>query len=391
MVLLRTPMMVYILSIFIDSIFSSAMYNVVNFGAKPDGKTDSTTAFLNAWGKACASSNPASIHVPQGRFLLGSATFTGKCSNNAISIVIEGTLVAPSDYRVISKAGNWLVFENVDGVSIRGGVLDAQGNALWECKNSGQSNCPSGATTLEFTNSNNIGIRGLTSINSQMFHIVINECHNVKVQSVKVMAAGNSPNTDGIHVQMSSDVTILNSKIRTGDDCVSIGPGSSNLWIENVACGPGHGISIGSLGKDLNEPGVQNVTVKTVTFTGTQNGVRIKTWAKPSNGFVRNVLFQNAIMVNVQNPIVIDQKYCPGNKGCSGQASGVKISDVTYQNIHGTSDTQVAVKFDCSSEYPCSGIRMEDVKLTYNNQVAQASCNNAGGAALGSVQPQSCL
>ncbi|XP_061356010.1 polygalacturonase-like [Gastrolobium bilobum] len=369
----------------------AAMYNVVDFGAKPDGKTDSTTAFLNAWGKACASSNPASIYVPQGRFLLGSATFSGKCSNNAISIAIDGTLVAPSDISVISEAGNWLLFENVDGVSIRGGVLDAQGNALWECKNSGQSNCPSGATTLEFTNSNNIAISGLTSINSQMFHIVIYGCQNVKVQGVKVMADGNSPNTDGIHVQMSSDVTILNSKIRTGDDCVSIGPGTNNLWIENVACGPGHGISIGSLGKDLNEPGVQNVTVKTVTFTGTQNGVRIKTWGRPSNGFVRNVVFQDAIMVNVQNPIVIDQHYCPGNKDCPGQASGVKISDVAYQDIHGTSQTQVAVKFDCSSEYPCSGIRMEDVKLTYNNQVAQASCNNAGGAALGSVQPQSCL
>ncbi|XP_061356011.1 polygalacturonase-like [Gastrolobium bilobum] len=370
----------------------AAMYNVVNFGAKPDGKNDSTMAFLSAWDKACASSNPASIYVPQGRFLLGSATFNGKCSNNAISIVIDGTLVAPSDYRVISSnAGNWLVFQHVDGVSIRGGVLDAQGSALWDCKNSGQSNCPSGATTLKFTNSNNIGITGVTSINSQMFHIVINGCQNVKVQDVKVTAAGNSPNTDGIHIQMSSDVTILNSTIRTGDDCISIGPGTSNLWIENVACGPGHGISIGSLGNDLNEPGVQNVTVKTVTLTGTQNGVRIKTWGKPSNGFVRNIVFQDAIMVNVQNPIVIDQNYCPGKKNCPGQASGIKISNVTYQDIHGTSQTQVAVKFDCSSEYPCSGIRLEDVKLTYNNQVAQALCTNAGGSALGSVQPESCL
>lgn len=77
--------------------------------------------------------------------------------------------------------------------------------------------------------------------------------------------------------------------------------------------------SIGSLGRDLNEPGVQNVTVKTVTFTGTQNGVRIKCWGRPSNGFVRNVLFQDAVMTNVQNPIVIDQNYCPDNKGCPGQ------------------------------------------------------------------------
>lgn len=73
------------------------------------------------------------------------------------------------------------------------------------------------------------------------------------------------------------------------------------------------------MGKDLKEAGVQNVTVKTVTFTGTQNGVRIKTWGRPSNGFVRNVLFQDAIMENVENPVIIDQNYCSDNKGCPGQ------------------------------------------------------------------------
>lgn len=85
-------------------------------------------------------------------------------------------------------------------------------------------------------------INRLTSLNSQMFHIVIHGCQNVKMQGLNVWATSNSPNTDGIHVALSSSVTILNSHIGTGDDCISIGPGSSNLWIQNVACGPGHGI-----------------------------------------------------------------------------------------------------------------------------------------------------
>ena len=85
-------------------------------------------------------------------------------------------------------------------------------------------------------------VSALTSLNSQLYHIVVNGCQNVKMQGVKVIAPGNSPNTDGIHVQLSSSVTILNSKIGSGDDCISIGPGTTNLWIENVACGPGHGI-----------------------------------------------------------------------------------------------------------------------------------------------------
>ncbi|XP_028803186.1 polygalacturonase-like [Neltuma alba] len=384
-----------VLFILSSSSFNSAAskvgnYNVLSFGAKPDGKTDCTKAFLSAWQKACDSAELATIYVPAGRFLLGKTAFSGECNNKAISITIDGTLVAPSHYHVTGNDDNWIVFDNVDGVSVRGGLLDGQGTALWACKNSG-GNCPSGATSLKFTNSRNIMVIGLTSLNSQMFHIVIHQCQHVKMQGVKVTAPEDSPNTDGIHIGGSDDVTILNSNIRTGDDCISIGPGTTNLWVENIACGPGHGISIGSLGKDENEDGVQNVTVKTVKFAGTQNGVRIKTWGKPSSAFVRNVIFQHAVMVDVKNPIVIDQHYCPDDHGCPHQASGVKISDVTYQDIHGTSATEVAVKFDCSSKNPCSGIRLEDVKLTYNNQIAQASCQNAGGTSQGSVQPESCL
>lgn len=96
--------------------------------------------------------------------------------------------------------------------------------------------------TLEVSDSQNILINGLSSVNSQMYHIVVYDCQDVKIQGVKVLAASNSPNTDGIHVERSSNVTILNSNIRTGDDCISIGPGTSHLWMERLACGPGHGI-----------------------------------------------------------------------------------------------------------------------------------------------------
>ncbi|KAB1218174.1 Polygalacturonase [Morella rubra] len=352
------PLVLSLLSvIFYSSVVlaAPASYNVVSFGAKADGKTDSTRAFSTAWTLACASVKPADIYVPAGRFYLRQVIFNGPCKNNAIRIRIDGTLVAPSNYMVLGNGGNWLLFRAVNGVTISGGILDGQGTGLWACKNSGKS-CPDGASTLQFSNSKNIVVSRLTSMNSQMFHIVVNGCNNVKMQGVKITASGDSPNTDGIHVQLSSGVTILNSKIGTGDDCISIGPGATNLWIENVACGPGHGISIGSLGKDQIEAGVQNITVKTATFTGTQNGVRIKSWGRPSTGFARSILFQHVLMVNVQNPIVIDQNYCPSNQGCPGQVSGVKISDVTYQDIHGTSATQVAVNLDCSSRYFPEGI-----------------------------------
>ena len=88
--------------------------------------------------------------------------------------------------------------------------------------------------------------------------------------------------------------------------------------------------SIGSLGKESHEAGVQNVTVKTTTFTGTQNGLRIKSWGRPSNGFARDIIFQHAVMNNVQNPILIDQNYCPGDKNCPGQVRQIYTLPIPF-------------------------------------------------------------
>lgn len=123
----------------------STTHNIVELGANPNGEIESTNSMLKAWALACASTNPPTIYVPQGRFLLKNLHFKGPCNNKAVTFRIDGTLVAPSDYGAIGGALNWILFEGANGVSIRGGVLDASGAALWACKMSG-GNCPDGAT-----------------------------------------------------------------------------------------------------------------------------------------------------------------------------------------------------------------------------------------------------
>jgi polygalacturonase len=144
----RSLLLVALVSVFFYSsvvLAAPVTYNVVSLGAKGDGKTDSTRAFLAAWTQACASVSPATIYVPAGRFYLRKVAFNGPCKNTAILIRIDATLVAPSDYNVLGNSGSWLAFSHVKGVTLSGGILDGQGTGLWACKASGKG-CPTGAT-----------------------------------------------------------------------------------------------------------------------------------------------------------------------------------------------------------------------------------------------------
>ncbi|CAL8168852.1 unnamed protein product [Prunus armeniaca] len=185
---------------------STLVFNVLSFGAKPNGVIDSTQAFLDVWTAACASYDSTTIRVPKGRYLLHNAmVFNGdNCKSTDITFRIDGTLIASSDYRILGQANNWLSFEGVTGVSIIRSALDLTlkvppcGHASLEALIAPMEEP---RLSLSFTNSKNININGLMSLNSHMFHIVINGCQDVCIKGVKVNAAGNSPNTDGICLQ----------------------------------------------------------------------------------------------------------------------------------------------------------------------------------------------
>src|ERR1044072_6285570 len=87
----------FIIAAIFEASSAASSINVVSFGAKPDGKFDSTRSFLSAWFSACTSREPATIYVPQGNFLVKQVTFQGPCKNK-VEFRIDGTIVAPSDY-----------------------------------------------------------------------------------------------------------------------------------------------------------------------------------------------------------------------------------------------------------------------------------------------------
>ncbi|KAL0416246.1 UNVERIFIED_CONTAM: Exopolygalacturonase [Sesamum latifolium] len=363
------------------------VFTVTDYGAIPDGKTDSSKAFLYAWKGTCATDGGV-VAVPLGTFFVSGATFEGPCIGETF-FRTKGTIRASSDPSLDSDY--WILFNEVDRLTIFGnGTFYGNGESAWQHNQCDKTlACKKPPTSIKFHNVRNSVIRGINSVNSKMFHLNLHKCENVLLKNIDIIAPVDSPNTDGIHIGKSNSIMITASRISTGDDCISMGDGSTNINITSVWCGPGHGISIGSLGKYKNEEDVMGITVSNCTFSDTDNGLRVKTWAPSSMPVtVSTVMFADINVNNVENPIIIDQYYCPHSACSSEGESDVGIKDVKFINVRGTSATEVAVNLQCSKIRPCQDIEFVglDLIIKGTRQPTTASCSNADHKFLGPGQ-----
>ncbi|KAL4181925.1 hypothetical protein AMTRI_Chr12g273490 [Amborella trichopoda] len=352
-------------------------------------------AFGAAWKAACEWKGPSRLLIPEGTFLVGPVLFKGPCPSASPMVVqVKGKVKALTD---MSKypSDEWIVFQYVDGLVVTGGgTFDGQGASAWslnQCPK--KAHCKLLPTSLKFNFITNGEIRGIHSVDSKLFHMLLFRCKNLNVQSIKISAPADSPNTDGIHIGSSSNITISRAHIGTGDDCISLGPGSTQVTVKNVFCGPGHGISVGSLSKFPKEEDVQGLHVENCTISDTTNGLRIKTWAGSDSSSASNFTYEDIVMNNVANPIIVDQQYCPYSSCPQMGPSRVKMNDLSFKNIRGTSASKIAVNLLCSEAFPCQNVKLDDIKLEYNGQgeASSASCTNVKGVSTGIQIPPTCI
>lgn len=361
-------------------------------------------ALSDAWTQVCAAPGGGTVIIPTGDFLIGPVLFSGiagkqKC-NGPVTIQLDGNLLGDTDLSKYTK--NWLDFHYIDGLTIQGkGIINGQGAATWPKSNcQKQWNCKIPPMSLNFAFVKNLRLSGFTSKDSKYFHLDFFQCDTVDIQNLIVTAPGDSPNTDGIHFGQSKNINIAHTKVGSGDDCISIGSGVTNITVLDVQCGPGHGISVGSLGKDGDKGDVTGLTVKDSTLTETMFGLRIKSWQAKEGAdegvtiTVSDFTYDNITMVNVSYPILIDQEYCPFSSCTESEPSTVKIQGVKYSNIKGTSSTPEMIKFVCSAAYPCEGVQLSNIDLTYSgtnpNANQTAICTNAVGT-MSNVKPVACF
>ncbi|KAL3750001.1 hypothetical protein ACJRO7_011042 [Eucalyptus globulus] len=367
---------------------NSTTFNVLDFGAKGDGNTDDSKAFQDAWAASC-NVEASTMVVPANHvFLVGPISFVGEHCQENIILQLDGTVVAPTDPQAWGGE-HWLHFDKLSRFTLQGsGTVDGRGSVWWrrsqsedlnddlldvdndaddgmdfedadtQAKEELSSMPRNKPTAMRFDHCLNVTFSGIKIQNSPNFHLTFDHCVGVLVRDMSISSPGDSPNTDGIHLGNSQDVTIHDAILACGDDCISIVSGCSDIRIHDVHCGPGHGISIGSLGKDHSKACVHNITVEDVDLQGTTNGVRIKSW---QSGSVYGVKFSNIRVSEVRWPIIIDQYYCD-HATCTNQSSAVAVRDVagTY--------TERPVDLACSDSVPCEEITLSAIDLRPSSQ-----------------------
>lgn len=74
------------------------------------------------------------------------------------------------------------------------------------------------------------------------------------------------------------------------------------------------------------------------------------------------------------------------------QSLALKVENISFTHIKGTSATEEAIKFSCSDNFPCAGLYLEDIQLVSScGGITTSFCWEAYGLSSGLVNPPACF
>ncbi|MAE67698.1 MAG: endopolygalacturonase [Phycisphaeraceae bacterium] len=404
---------------------SPGPFNILDFGAVPDGRTRCTAAIRRAI-ECCKAAGGGTVLVPAGRFLTGPIVLASDITLHvdAGAHVLFSTDL--DDYpTVLQHRGGGhchgfspCVFaENASNVAVVGrGILDGQGRPWWKLvmdrienrpvdpavraridafqRADREMNLPGGTggfnrpILLQFVACTNVLVQGVTLTNSPTWTLHPLFCENVTVHAITLINPFDAPNTDGVNPDSCRNVRISDCLIDTGDDCVTLKSGvgrgdhrpCENIAVTNCSMVHGHGGVV--IGSEMSG-GVRNVVVSNCIFDETYRGVRIKS-RRGRGGAVEDIRVSNIIMRRVVCPLVINLFYSCGGEPDDPYLYGTDAKPVdertpTVRRIHlsgiTATDFRGAAAFICGlPERPVEGVTFSDMRMTADPEETEGGC-----------------
>lgn len=385
-------------------------YNIIDYGAVPDGTTLNTRAIQRAIDR-CAPGG--TVYIPKGCFVSGALFLK---SNMTLFLEEGARLLGSGDIRDYPLIG--CPYEGLDqlcyaslintggapheNITIEGpGVIDANGVALFHGEM--EENRGKRGRALCIRNTRNVTLRNITIRQSPAWCLHLVYCTDVLIEEIRIHTKydeeGNKYdifNCDGIDIDSCKNVRIADSMISSQDDCIAVKSGrneegrrvgipSENITVENCLFKSGFGVAIGS----EMSGGVKNVLVRGCTFENTHSIASIKA-VRGRGAYIRNIRYENCSLIN-RSTEYGDTKwfrgaiYADGFYGqeefdpklpCEIDEGTPVVEDICFKNLTLDTTAGSAVYLFGLPEMPFKNIRLENVRARGRHGIRTANIEN---------------
>ncbi|HTB26294.1 MAG TPA: glycosyl hydrolase family 28 protein [Puia sp.] len=387
---------------------SGADYNIMRYGAIPDGKTMNTVAIQQAVND-CHKHGGGKIIIPAGNFITG----TIRLYSNINFYFESGSILSGSeddkDYLYQKDFGfsgpgagsktGILVAHDEENISITGfGTINGNGthsmymdslqvgqdlSTQYTRQKSDYMNPSYGrkdgpvqwrgnyedrpGVMIIFSNCKNIGISNIKLKESPNWTIAFLNSTDVKVSGITIENNMNIPNSDGIDMYDSKNITISDCIIQAGDDAIAVVSSSnitaSNCILQSRSCGIRVGYNV------FNDNNSGNLLFNNITIYDSNRGIGI---FQRRLGNMGNMIFSN---------IIIDTRLHSGQwwghgepihissiPGLGSKESGT-ISNLRFSNI--TASSESGIVLFASDKGLLRDIYFDNVNLTIRNSALE--------------------
>jgi len=368
-------------------------YNITDFGAVGDGKTDNATAIQKAI-DTCSENGGGTVLIPPGgTFMTGPFNLKSYVD---FHVSASATVIANPDEMVYTQSAFkenygegsiWMGGKDAVNVTISGqGTIDGNGIAFMGPEEKAAYSLkefdtfdrrPHLFTPINFQN---LIIKDVTFKDSAYWCLHLVGCNDVVIHGIKLLNNLKIRNSDGIDPDHSKNVRISDCYIESGDDCIcpktrreyeEYGPTENitvtNCILKSTSCS----IKLGSENMDV----IRNVVISNCIIRSSNRAIGIQ---NRDEGVVENIIFNNIIIEgrlfdNVwwgkAEPIYVTAyKRQPGNardanwRFAKGQTIGSvgEVRNILFSNITAKSENGVYVGGEPGK---ISNIRFQNVDL----------------------------
>ena len=326
-------------------------FNIIDFGAVPDGNTLNTKAIQDAI-DAAFKDGGGRVVFPEGIFLTGSVVL-----KNGVELYLDdgATMLGSTNPVHYREMNNWralILADNAFDIAIRGsGSIDGQGRALAlnvdslhhigalvDPRYNLRRRRPSEyyrPQLIYLLNCKGVGVSGLSLKNASCWVQTYEQCTDLEIDQIKVESRAYW-NNDGFDIVDCRNVRVTNCDVNSADDGICLkshSPDHINDQVYIANCRVRSSASAIKFGT-ASHGGFKNVVIDNIkVFDTYRSAIAIES---VDGGLIENIAVSNITAVNTWNAIFIRLGHRDGDR--PGIVKNISIKNVIVQVPFGRPD-----------------------------------------------------